>query len=116
MAERAGAGWRLPWEPLVVAAVLLAGWEVSARVLSIPEYLLPRPLGIVETMVTDAGQMLSNLALTLGEALAGFAGGVLLDQALRDIVYLSCPEWLSITPKRNYALSTPGWLSHAKNF
>ena len=78
MAERAGAGWRLPWEPLVVAAVLLAGWEVSARVLSIPEYLLPRPLGIVETMVTDAGQMLSNLALTLGEALAGFAGGVLL--------------------------------------
>jgi NitT/TauT family transport system permease protein len=78
MVERAGAGWRLPWEPLVLAAVLVIAWEVSARVLSIPEYLLPRPLGIIVTMVTDAGQMLPNLALTLGEALAGFAGGVLL--------------------------------------
>lgn len=78
MAERAGTAWRPPWEPLALAAVLLAGWEVGARVLGIPEYLLPRPLGIMETMTTDAGRMLSHLALTLGEALAGFAGGVLL--------------------------------------
>ena len=78
MAERVGASWRLPWEPLVLAALLLAGWELSARGFSIPEYLLPRPLGIVETMATEAGRMLPHLALTLGEALAGFAGGVLL--------------------------------------
>ncbi len=78
MAERVGASWRLPWEPLVLAALLLAGWELSARGFSIPEYLLPRPLGIVETMATEAGRMLPHLALTLGEALAGFAGGMLL--------------------------------------
>jgi NitT/TauT family transport system permease protein len=78
MAERAGASWRLPWEPLVLAALLLAGWELSARGFGVPEYLLPRPLGIVETMATEAGRMLPHLALTLGEALAGFAGGVLL--------------------------------------
>jgi NitT/TauT family transport system permease protein len=62
----------------VLAALLLAGWEVVVRALGIPEYLLPRPLGIVGTMATDAGRMLSHLALTLSEALAGFAAGVLL--------------------------------------
>src|SRR5262245_6131887 len=77
MAER--ADWaRLPWEPVVLAALLLAGWELGARFWGIPEYLLPRPLGIVETMASQARRMLSHLALTLGEALAGFAGGVLL--------------------------------------
>ena len=78
MAERARAAWRPPWEPLVLAALLLAGWEVGVRALGIPEYLLPRPFGIVGTMVTDAGRMLSHLALTLSEAVAGFAAGVLL--------------------------------------
>jgi NitT/TauT family transport system permease protein len=78
MAERAGAARRLPWEPVALASLLLAGWELGARAFGIAEYLLPRPLGIVEAMASHAGRMLSHLALTLGEALAGFAGGVLL--------------------------------------
>jgi ABC-type nitrate/sulfonate/bicarbonate transport system permease component len=39
----------------MLAALLLAGWEVGARALGIPEYLLPRPLGIVDTMATSPG-------------------------------------------------------------
>lgn len=77
MAERAAA-WRLPWEPVTLAALLLAAWEVGARLLAIPEYLLPRPLSILGLMTTQSGRMLPQLALTLGEALAGFAAGVLL--------------------------------------
>jgi NitT/TauT family transport system permease protein len=78
MAERASARWRLPWEPVALAALLLAGWELGARALGIPEFLLPRPVGIVEMMATHASRMLPHLALTLGEALVGFAGGVVL--------------------------------------
>lgn len=78
MAEHSGAAWRLPWEPMVLASLLLVAWELGARALVIPEFLLPRPLGIVEVMASHAGRMLPHLALTLGEALVGFAGGVLL--------------------------------------
>jgi NitT/TauT family transport system permease protein len=78
MAERAGAPWRLPWEPVALAALLLTGWELGARAVGIPEFLLPRPVGIVEMMATHASRMLPHLALTLGEALVGFAGGVVL--------------------------------------
>lgn len=75
---RARRAWRLPWEPVALGLVLLAIWEAGARLLGIPEYLLPRPLGILAIMQSHGGRMLPHLALTLGEALAGFAGGVAL--------------------------------------
>jgi len=69
---------RLPWEPVAFAAVLLVAWEVGARAFGVPEFLLPRPLSILSTMQSQAGRMVPHLAFTLGEALSGFAGGVLL--------------------------------------
>lgn len=75
---RTAMAWRLPWEPVALASVLLVAWEAGARILAVPEYLLPRPLSILGTMTTHGGRMIPQLALTLGEALAGFAGGVLL--------------------------------------
>ena len=73
---------RVPWEPIVLAAVLLACWEGGVGGLGVPEYLLPRPTNVLATMLGQAGRMLPHLALTLGEALAGFVGGGLLGVAV----------------------------------
>lgn len=72
----------IPWEPVATAAVLLACWEAGARAWGLHEYLLPRPSSIIATMLAQAGRMLPHLALTLGEALAGFVGGGLLGIAV----------------------------------
>ena len=74
----ADAAARLPWEPAALAAAALVAWEGGARALGVPAYLLPGPLDILSTMYRQAGRMLAHLGLTLGEALAGFVGGVVL--------------------------------------
>ncbi len=74
----AAAAFRLPWEPAAVAAAVLVAWEGGGQALGVPQYLLPRPLDILSSMYSQAGRMAYHLGLTLGEALAGFAGGVLL--------------------------------------
>ncbi len=74
----ARSGARLPWEPVALAAIVLVAWEVGARALGLPEILLPRPLSILSAMHSQGGRMLPHLGFTLGEALAGFVGGVLL--------------------------------------
>ncbi len=63
---------------MALATALLVAWEVGAKAFGVPEYLLPRPFGILSTMHAQGGRMIPHLGFTLGEALAGFVGGVLL--------------------------------------
>jgi NitT/TauT family transport system permease protein len=74
----AAAAFRLPWEPAAVALAVLVIWEGGGQALGVPPYLLPRPLDILSAMYAQGGRMAYHLGLTLGEALAGFAGGVFL--------------------------------------
>lgn len=80
---------RFPWEPVAVGAVLLACWEGGTKALGIPGYLLPQPSSIIATMLAQAGRMLPHLALTLGEALAGFIGGTLLGIGIAFLIAYS---------------------------
>ncbi|MEI2518154.1 ABC transporter permease, partial [Acinetobacter baumannii] len=40
--------------PVALIAVLLGGWEVACRALSVPVFLLPAPLAIASALVADA--------------------------------------------------------------
>ena len=58
---------------LIVAIVLV--WELWTIVASVPPYLLPAPSRIAGAMAGASGTIASQLAITLFEALAGFALG-----------------------------------------
>ncbi len=61
--------------PLVVGAVLIAGWEAACRVFDIPTYLVPAPSTIAQAIATDTPGLMRALWSTLKVALIalGFA-------------------------------------------
>jgi NitT/TauT family transport system permease protein len=70
---------RTPWRgitlaaPVLLGVLLFAGWALTVRLGSIPEYLLPSPGAVATRLVTDlsSGALWPYLGLTLAEALGG---------------------------------------------
>lgn len=72
---------RVP-RPLVIAAVLLAGWELLVAVSGVPPYILPPPHRIARAFVARYDLLAQHAAITaieivLGLALGTFAGAAL---------------------------------------
>lgn len=68
--------------------VLLALWEGVARGLALPAYVLPAISGILAAIGTHRAALLDAAAVTLGEALAGYALGALLGIGLAVLIAL----------------------------
>ena len=84
--------------PLLLTAVLLAGWEIACRLLDIPPYLLPPPSAVALSLVARAPLLLSSAAVTFWMAfqallLASFLGG-----GLALAVSLSRPAEQAVRP------------------
>jgi len=61
------------WRPLLLLALIVAGWWfVTARGM-VPVYLVPTPMQVVETLVSDRALLFENTTITLYETLLGFA-------------------------------------------
>ncbi|XYH94097.1 ABC transporter permease [Sorangium sp. So ce1128] len=58
--------------PLAALVLLLALWEVLARALGIPAYLLPPPSDVARAGAADAATLLAGAVTTAKAALAGF--------------------------------------------
>jgi NitT/TauT family transport system permease protein len=56
--------------PILFVAFFLSAWEAAVKLLDVPEYLLPAPTVILETVDRS---LFVQLAVTFSEALAGFA-------------------------------------------
>lgn len=69
---------RLVGPPLVALAALLGLWEVLARALGIPAYLLPPPSAIAAAAADNAGALLHGALTTGYAALIGFTLSVVL--------------------------------------
>jgi NitT/TauT family transport system permease protein len=69
---RSHARWLRMGLPLIVFAVGLFAWEAIVRLGEIPTYLLPGPLLILQTLVTDWTVLSESLGVTLLTALEGF--------------------------------------------
>jgi len=83
MAEPVRATRAQRWAaPLVVALVLLLGWEAVVRIYELPVYLLPGPLVIAKTLWANLGSLMASWWFTVKITLAALAlavlGGVLL--------------------------------------
>jgi NitT/TauT family transport system permease protein len=91
-AVRAAPARRAPWVqserflqvvvPLVVGLVLLAAWEIVCRAWAVPEYLVPAPTRIAETLVADAGLLFGSLWVTLRITFFAFVLATVLGTAI----------------------------------
>lgn len=65
-----GVGWILP-------AVLIAGWEIAARLGELPPTILPAPSDVVAALwkLTLSGEIFRNIGVSSWRALTGFAIG-----------------------------------------
>jgi NitT/TauT family transport system permease protein len=68
--------------PAAFILILLAIWEVVARLGSVPQYILPAPTAIGARVVSSWGTLWDATLITTGEVLIGFAIGVVLGIAL----------------------------------
>jgi|SRR5690242_11084119 len=68
--------------PVIVGAILLIAWELAVDLEGIPPYILPGPLLIAKTLVTDGPSLLASLAVTLRITLAALAAAVILGGAI----------------------------------
>lgn len=66
--------------PITVLAAVLIIWELAVRIGGIPAYVLPAPLLILQTLISDWGLLSQSLIVTLTTTLEGFllaaAGGL----------------------------------------
>jgi len=58
--------------PLVLAAAILAAWEISVRLLAVPNYVLPAPSQIGAEIYVDRKIIFSQLGVTLFEISSGY--------------------------------------------
>ncbi|MBO9196713.1 ABC transporter permease [Rhizobium sp. 16-449-1b] len=71
----------------IAGALLLAVvWELAARGLNLPAYVLPSVSSILAGIVSDAGNLLDATAFTAGEALAGYVIGCGIGMSLAVLV------------------------------
>jgi len=64
--------------PALVALVALAMWQGLVVAYEIPPYLVPSPLAVLRTLVTDRLLLLDSLGVTLGIALTALAISIVL--------------------------------------
>ena len=64
--------------PLATIVALLLVWQAVVDLGLVPNFLLPTPVQVVQSLVEDAPLLASHLVTTLGEAAAGLAAGVAL--------------------------------------
>ena len=75
--------------PLVLAAMILAGWEIAVRVLATPAYLLPAPSAVAVALIDNAPILFASAATTLSMALAALVIASAVAMALALAVALS---------------------------
>lgn len=66
--------------PLISLALLILAWDLSIRLFTIPDYLLPSPVAVQAALVKGFadGSLWPHLGATLGEMLSGYTIGCLL--------------------------------------
>ncbi|MEZ5669151.1 MAG: ABC transporter permease [Alphaproteobacteria bacterium] len=67
--------------PLIIAAVLIGGWEAFVRLTGQPTFILPPPSLVAVTLVERSDILVGHFGVTVGEILLGFVCGALLGSA-----------------------------------
>jgi NitT/TauT family transport system permease protein len=84
--------------PIGMTVVLIALWEIAARVFSFPPYLVPAPSAIIESMDTNAAVLIKQSVGTTVEILLGFALSVVVGVPLALAIFLWKPFARTVYP------------------
>jgi NitT/TauT family transport system permease protein len=76
-ASRVQMRWLRILPPLVVFALGVVAWDLIVRIGEIPPYLLPGPLLVLSTLISDWTILSDSLAVTLLTALEGFVAAAI---------------------------------------
>ncbi|MDB5502389.1 MAG: binding-protein-dependent transport system inner rane component [Tardiphaga sp.] len=76
-ASRVQMRWPRILPPLVVFALGVVAWDLIVRIGEIPPYLLPGPLLVLSTLISDWTILSDSLAVTLLTALEGFVAAAI---------------------------------------
>jgi len=58
--------------PIIVGILVLGAWEVFVRVTNLPPYLLPGPLLVLQTLITDWNELFASLLVTFQITVVAF--------------------------------------------
>lgn len=86
------------WPPLLLALVLLAGWEAACRLLATPAYLLPPPSAVAEALIVRAPVLAASAWTTFAMALQALALALAVGGGLALAVSLSSPLERAVRP------------------
>ncbi len=62
--------------PVVVGVLVILGWDIFVRVTKMPPYLLPGPLLVLQTLISDWSTLFPSLIITLQITIAAFIAAV----------------------------------------
>ena len=81
--------------PLATAALFLGAWELSVRAYDVKPYVLPGPLLIAQTLISDWSTLSGALLVTLQITLAALAAAVVVGVALAILFAQS--RWIELS-------------------
>ena len=91
-------GWLRILMPLLIGLLALGGWEWAVRAKEIPSYILPGPIEIGRTLMTDWGTLSGSLLITLQITFAALTVAAVLGLALAVLFAQSRIIELSLFP------------------
>ena len=74
--------------PTVAIAAFFIAWEVASLFFGVPDYLLPAPTRILQSMVTHGGLLLNQSVVTAVEILLGFGLSIVVGVPLALAIFL----------------------------
>lgn len=84
--------------PVILACLLLAGWEIACRVLEIPAYFLPPPSAVATALTSDWASLSASAWTTLSMALIALLIAAAVACALALVTALSRTVERAVTP------------------
>ena len=89
------ATWPKILMPLGVGILALTAWELAVRLQGIPVYILPGPILVAKTMVSDWGTLSGSLWITLSISLAALSAAVVMGVSLS--VLFAQSKWIELS-------------------
>jgi len=93
--------------PLMVGILAILAWDVFVRVTKMPPYLLPGPLLVLQTLISDWKELFPSLMITLEITLAAFVAAVV--SGLLVAILFTQSKWIerSLFPYAVILQTTP---------
>jgi NitT/TauT family transport system permease protein len=84
--------------PLAIGVAVLLGWHLWVRIFEVPQYIVPSPLLVAQTLVSDWDILSASLLITLKVTFLGFISAVVLGTLVAFLFVQSRLIELSLFP------------------